>query len=351
MKYKIFSIRYILFLVLVIVFVFIINIIVDPYGVFETNILKNQQFNERYLKAKYLLKSHTKYNSYILGSSRVGNTDPKIIEKYLSNSKFYNYTVAAANMYDYYETIKWMIKNKFEINNIYMQLDLDNMYLYGQNQNNLLIKDHPDVSGESYMKFYINYLFQFNWKDIKNKILFNLNPDDRLYDLKNTGMWIRYQKEKYIRNNPDKHIQNEVSFHKKNERRYGVNEKYGTIIFRFKQIVDLCNKHNINLICFTTPHNHNMMDMFILNDVLQFIKDLSNIHNIYYFSGYNYITINDLNYYEYSHYISSVSYAIADKIFNNRYKNIDIFGLYIDNSNKLKLLNKIERNIQKWDNK
>jgi len=351
MIYKRFTVKYIYSLIVLILIIFFVNIIIDPYGIFETNILKNQQFNERYLKAKYLLENHNKYNSYIIGSSRVGNTNPKLLEKYMPNSRFYNYTVAAANMSDYYKTIKWMINNKFEIKNIYMQIDLDSMNIYGQDDNNLLVKNHPSISGESYIEFYLKYLFQFNLKNIENKIKYNLNLDNRIYDLKNTGMWLRKSKENYINKYPQEHIKSEMSFHKKYNRTYGINDKYDRIISDFESFVKLCKIYDINLICYITPHNHVFMDRFKLNDVVRFINNLSNIHDIWYFSGYNNITIDNLNYYEYSHYISKISYIIAKAIFTGSNDIDDLFGIKVTKYNKVDILNKIKLNIEAWDNK
>lgn len=169
MNYKGFVKKYISFILFVFFSVITFNYVIDPFGIFKSNILKNYyQYNERFIKVDYLLKNKDKYNSYMFGSSRIGNTDPSIIEKYIKNSKFYNFTVAAANIYDYKIILEWMLKNNFKINNIYMQIDLDNYYLYGHNDN-LLVKQHYLVDDTSLFKFYSDYLTKISFQTLKEK--------------------------------------------------------------------------------------------------------------------------------------------------------------------------------------
>ena len=89
------------------------------------------------------------------------------------------------------------------------------------------------------------------------------------------------------------------------------------------------SKEGIKLYLFTTPHNKNMMDTFILNDYHRYLKDIATITSFYDFSGYNSVTNDNTNYYETSHYRPQVGKLIAAKIFND--VNIEVprdFGVY-----------------------
>ncbi len=83
---------------LCIFFTISINYIVDPFNIFHTKILKQEfQRNERFLKIEYLEKHNKNFNGYMFGSSTIGTTAPKIIEKNITNSKIYNFTISRAN--------------------------------------------------------------------------------------------------------------------------------------------------------------------------------------------------------------------------------------------------------------
>ena len=103
------------------------------------------------------LEEHNKvFNGYMFGSSRVGTTPPKVIEKYITNSKFYNFTISTANLYDYITHLKYFIKKKYPIETLYLQLDIDNMNSYGTNTSDYLRKLHPYTLGDSLILYYIS---------------------------------------------------------------------------------------------------------------------------------------------------------------------------------------------------
>lgn len=57
------------------------NFYIDSYGIFKKNL--NYQIlepNKNYLKTKYIIENINKYDSFIFGSSRVGNIPTEIIK-------------------------------------------------------------------------------------------------------------------------------------------------------------------------------------------------------------------------------------------------------------------------------
>lgn len=329
-----------------------INYIVDPFDIFNSGFLKRPgEVNIRFTKINYLEKNHYKYNSYLFGSSRIGTTHPKTIEQYIPNSKFYNMTMASANLYDHLMHIRYMIKNKYELKNIYLQIDISNMQSYGRSPNDYNKKLHPHVTGDSKIEIYFQYLTRIFPKHIKKKIINNIyNKKRDNIDLRNTGIFTKSKQEKEILENCKKYVKNEKSFHKKRLRLRGIvyADKTRQAI---REIKNLCKDNHINLYVFTTPHNKNMMDTYIIEDYLKFLTLIAGEVNYYDFSGYNSVTTNNCNYYEFSHYRPIVSKLIAARIFHD--KSIKVpndFGIYItkDNINnyiyklrkKLKALNK-----------
>ncbi|WP_373073747.1 hypothetical protein [Sulfurimonas sp.] len=343
-KYKNFVLKYSLLITSIVILFCSLNYLVDPYGIFKSSILeKDYQPNERFIKADYLLKNQYKYNSYMLGSSRIGNTDPKLIESNIQGSKFYNLTAALSNLKDYNVILKWMIKNKFDIKNLYLQIDLEDYHFYGHDDN-LLFKHHYLVENSDALNFYVTYLSKVSFKIIKKKIKYNFKDDGVSFYFYSSGMWRNLKKEKLLKDIPLEYVKNESSFHKNYEVKYKINSNYENIIDDLKYIKKLCDDNNINLICFTTPHNHNMMDTFDRESVLKFLNDITKIMDIWYFSGYNYITNDDTNYYEYSHYKEEIAKKVADVIFA-KVKTKGTFGIHLTKLNKAKALEKINENI------
>ena len=327
-----------------------VNYVIDPFNIFHTKILKHQfQMNERFMKIEYLEENNKKFNGYMFGSSRIGTTPPKVIEKYIPNSKLYNFTISSANLYDYLTHLEYFIKQKYPIKTLYLQLDIDNMSNYGRQSSDYLRKLHPFTLNKSLTAYYMDYLnglFPFN---VKGKILNNINYTDRTDYFLDIGIWTKPDKELEIKTDFKKYEKCVEGFNKKTNRttQYRTSEKSMRAL---KSIKQLCIKNNIKLYLFTTPHNKNMMDGFIVDDYLRYLKEISNITDFYDFSGYNTITMNNYNYYESSHYRPLVGSLIAGRIFKDNTVEIpEDFGVFITKENIDKHLKNLKIQIRNYD--
>jgi hypothetical protein len=308
-----------------------VNYVVDPFNIFQSNFLKyKMQMNERYVKVDYIEKNHEKYNAYLFGSSRIGVVNPKIIEQYVPNSKFYNFTLSSANLHDDLMHLRYFIKEKYRLNTLYLQIDLDDMNHYGQDESDYLCKLHPHITNESDKMYYVRYLLGFFPLNIRTKIETNIFKKLKKEYWMESGIWTLSESEKQLNENPKKYVKGEKSFHFKPRRtiQYTTGKKSMDAL---QEIINLCKKNQIKLYIFTAAHNHRKMDTFILKDYNKFLRNISKITSFYDFTGYNSVTKNDENYYEMSHYRPKVGILMAAKIFDD--KKIDVpkdFGRFIE---------------------
>ncbi len=345
MHYKSWSLYFSLSGVLFISGLALINFLVDPFNIFHTRLFPEQfQMNERFMKIEFLQEHHTNYNAYLFGSSRIGTTAPDAIEKYIPDSHFYNLSVSAANMEDYLSHLQYFIKKGYSVDTLYLQIDfVDTLIDYGHPIDRYLTKKHPDVTGDSLFGYYLSYLTLFSSLNLKGKLIRNVDRENpsyllqkRRYDLEDTGTWARANKEAALQRDPDAYIKSVTSFQSPARKNmYTKNRvKYPQIIAAFEEIDQLCRSNDIELIVFTTPHNHNMMHGVNTADAMAFLKDLTMVHDIWYFSGYNSITIDDRNYYESSHYRPYIGNLIAKKIFETQAADIPAdFGILLTSDN------------------
>gem|GEM_PF-6981324 len=162
------------------------------------------------------------------------------------------------------------------------------------------------------------------------------------------GTWSRPNKDLRAEQDCDKYVKSEPEFAIQNLQ--SIKNVATKMNFKaLQEIVDLCRKNNINLIVFTTPHNHNYLDSVYENEYYLFLKELVKITDYWDFSGYNSITTNDCNYYENSHYRSKIGNLIMAKIFND--KNISIpadFGVKLTKENIEAHLTKLKTESEIW---
>jgi hypothetical protein len=330
-----------------------LNYIIDPFEIFNSHFLNySYQPNERFLKIDFLDKNHNKYNSYLFGSSRIGTTEPEIVEKYIPDSKFYNFTLSSANLIDNLTHLKYFLRKKYEIKNLYLQIDVDtNLISDKYLASDYLRKYHPNIKNENKIRFYYQYLTILPLKDLEGKVKINFFEDPQkntLFDIKNNGTWHRNYLEKLIVRDPKSYIASEPTLTENKVHRTvkGIYAKEN--LDALKEIVELCKTNNIKLIVFTTPYNYNLLNTIDTDDYSSFLKEVSKLTEFWDFSGYNSITLDNTNYYEASHYRPKVSKLIAARIFNDKSVKIPSdFGTLVTNDNLNQHLQNLETQIKK----
>ncbi len=310
------------------------NYIVDPSNVFhkEDNIYKGH-VNMGFVKIEYLKKHKDKYNSYMMGSSRIGTTNPKIIEKYIQGSNFYNFFLAGANLDDIRIHLEYMIQNNYTINNLYLQIGLHNMHDCKFNEFSES-QTHPSVVNKSLNSFYLAKLSSLNYKVYiaKYKTFRKKWINYHQVNIRN-GAFSYINRDRMIKENHDNYVKNEKSFFIKNKREKIYTER-ANVERNMRIINKICKENNIKLIVFITPHSRIMFDTYNVESYLEFIKTISKFNSFYNFSGYNSVTTDDYNYYEQSHYLPNVGRLIAARIFKD--KSIKVpsdFGIYVTKYN------------------
>jgi len=321
------------------------NWIIDPYGIFETHFLKYTfQQNERFIKIEHLKKEHHNFNGYIFGSSRIGGLPPELLNKYIDGASFYNMYGSGANQWDTLKHLEYMLRNKYTIKHVYLQLDLEPDF--GPSNKNLL-KIHPEVVNENLIQFYFHNLVLFPYSDFKKTIKNNLNANNTALYNWNDGSYSRPELEKKIKENHTKYINKVSDFHKTNLRKKVFSkqdrEQIVQNIAAILKIIKLSKENNFKLYLFTSPLNQHKLDTINIDMYLYYLSELAKITNFWDFGGYNKITTDDKLYYEASHYRPIVNEIIVKSIFKGSKANENNdFGVYVHSGNFSRHLSNIQ---------
>ena len=329
MKYNKFSIIILCVILVYLSSVALINIVVDPFYIFQTPFLKIQaQINDRYAKIEFLKKRKERFNSYIMGSSRMFLTHPDVIEKYLSMAKFYNLATIFATMYEHLLHVKYFIKSGYPVKHLYIGLDMDITFTTKMHDDkDSLLKLHPDVSNKNPIDFYWSYLSIFPKGDTKRKLRVNYDKKAHWkYEIETDGALALEPETEGTRVFSEKEINIDIIRIK--------NEHLRENLEALRELVALCKQVDINLILFITPYNKLLMDHFAIEDHIRFLRELSEIAGFWDFSGYNSVTTDNRNYLDHSHYNPSVSRLIAARIFNDQTVTVPSdFGVWVTKKN------------------
>lgn len=341
-NYKTFSVIILCVIFVYLLSVALINLVVDPFYIFRTPILKAQaQINDRHAKIEGLKKEKGKFNFYILGSSRIYSTRPDMVEKYIPSGKGYNLATILATVTEHLLHVKYLIKNGYPVKTLYIGLDID--FCFGvktHNDQDYLLKLHPDVSNTNPIGFYLSYLSILPKGDIKRKLRANFG--------KKKGPKTQFGEDGALALGSEAE-DSQVFLDNRGDLKNIIRDKMSREnLEALRELVALCRQHNINLIIFTTPHHRIVLDHFLEEDYISFLRGLSEITPFWDFSGYNSITTDNKNYFDHSHYNPTVSRLIAARIFNDTTLTVPKdFGVWVTKKNIDSHVKNLKMNFEK----
>jgi hypothetical protein len=325
------------------------NYIIDQNHIFHNAIIDYCRLlgNERYNKIEYLEKNFKKYNSYLIGGSRIGVIRPEAVNKYIDSSSFYNLFTDVCRLNESELLVKYISEN-YSVKNIILQLSL-----YDIDTSTTRLPFHYKITGESKFSFFLKYLLAFDVPVkieylkllLKNKHSLSLQPTNC------DGTWDYQQLEDSIASFKTQYYANPLKFPLR-KKRYGMLTELNSKMKHLAAVVDICNKRNIRLIVCFLPENHILLDLYQVNSYLKFIKAVSQVTDFWNFSGYNTITVDNYNYYEMIHFRSFIGDMMMARIFNDTSVKVpDDFGHYVTKANADEHIAYLRENIAEWDNR
>jgi len=313
------------------------NLIIDPYGIFNTRVLPIAVEPSTYFnKIKQLEKNRGHYNGFMLGSSGIGFTPTEYIERYLPGVRVYNLWVSSATQYENLKHVQYLIKRQAP-KAIYLQVDME--FALAEHRHGSAMyarKLHPLVEETSLPLYLFGYLTIFPLDRIRDKLVANIRGQvqSTLTDFDGTGSVRADAQEALIRADGPAYVRNSPQFQANPGPRFVSGRQTSRNIRALAAIHELCAQHGIKLIVFIHPESRVSMDKFLLPDYLAFLRQLASVTDYWDFSGYNSVTTDDTMYYEPGHYRPVVSRLIAAKIFNDRSIAVPAdFGTWVTQSN------------------
>jgi hypothetical protein len=311
-----------------------LNLAIDPTEVFGTGVLPHRfQVNDRYRKFEYLLTKCGDCTGFLLGSSRMGYTDPALFDRLLTRGRTYNMSISSANAWDYLEFARFLDRRGLHAELLVVQLDLTEEFGdQGRYQR------HPAVSGESRFRFFFENLFSLQYRSLLGKVWFNLQGRDSSGFDWTTGQRSREDAERKLAADADAYVREQPEFHVPPESlRPGaaaVAQGIDRSLAAMRELAALCDRTQTRLIVFVTPHNQHYLDRYRFADVERLLRGLAAVTPFWNFAGYSSVTTDDRNYYETSHHRPHVAAWVARRILDGSGTDVPAdFGRYITPAN------------------
>ena len=332
----------------------LINIVVDPFSVFDTPIL--YRFNkikpelkrqERLTKVVYGILNKNKFNAIILGSSRVDyGFDPEYYFKKTVN-KAYNLGIKATGAAEAVEIVKKIIQKNSKLKQIIIGVD----FFAFKKPPEYLNKNKNNSISTKLSDFASILLSSDALESSINTILYNFKtPNNNIYDP--NGLKIM----KKDHNAYDEALY-EIGAYMNDELFYKNYKPDSRGFNDLKELMSICHKNNIKLIVFVNPINVAQLQAIRTSNNWQnyknWKKNLSLITPYYDFSGFNFVTIEPLNknmkyYIDSNHYLKNTSHLMINTFINSKNNTSKDFGVYVTHNNVSKYNEKLDKDYIKW---
>lgn len=286
---KKFIIKLILFVIIAGILPVAFCVSVDPYNVFHPYELQSNQVepNKNYIKMKYILSQPDLFDSYIFGSSRVGNLHTEANW----SEKCYNMTYSEGLPKEALDNIRTMVQHGIIPQKIYLGVDSLSYTLDPKDHLTKGINAPYEYSRTNPVDFWSLYFDPAVVFEAAMTVMTNENTD------------VLYTSEVFYKYgwNIDYGAGSTYDFENAQPSIGNIN-RMTEVLDEIQQIVNLCEENDIQLIVFTNPMHYVTYEASLEKGYTEFLYELAQITPFYNFSGYNNLTIDSSNYTDTSHY-------------------------------------------------
>lgn len=139
----------------------LLNLIVDPFGVFGDRVLGwwsyDMSFNTRTAKFSYLEQHHEEFDSYVIGGPSAGGWSTQALDRYF-DGKFYNLALSSNDMQDIERYVRWLVGH-YEVKNLVLSVTVDNAGAHAGEDRAVTETMPCQLDGSSSLVYYARYLF------------------------------------------------------------------------------------------------------------------------------------------------------------------------------------------------
>ncbi len=341
------------------VMVVVVNFCVDHHGVrldlFSEKSEINQTIypnglNQHMFNAELIFRNPAKFDSFLFGSSRVAVIDVSKIP----SARFYNMSYSQALPAQHLAILKAFLQRGVKIKSVLIGLDEFCFNISAtKHQKHLLRIMHPDVNGPNRADIFAMYFFRkpslFELRSWWGRVISGRMKG--MFMMSSNGFSHGWMESEKILKATGKPIF-KYDIQKYEPISYGRNEM-DEAFTAIDELIDLSRKHNFSITFFITPF---YSKLYVNNaEALMDVKGrLAQLTDYYDFSGFNSTTLNEMNYYEESHY----RYLVGDMIVKRIFGDSDIglpqdFGVFVTKKNVNEHIKKQKSELDKYlaDNK
>jgi len=281
--------------------------------------------NKNVLKVHYILQHKDLYDSFIFGSSRVGNINPLKIH----DSKYYNMTYSEGIPEEHFLNIKLFLHEGIKIKNLLIGLDEFSYQVpFAKHQHQGLTKAYYKATNTSKFIYYRELYLRFPLGEDRHHMMKRMLQKPTILTMDISQQVNNYKKVQEDFNINDYSTEKHLKDPRFLKPTYYNGNCLKQTLKSIQQIKQLCTKNDINCKFFINPIHNKTYEYTNKKLLLKFKEELAKITDYYDFSTQTYISKNNKYWLDTSHYRLDIGDLIIKTIYNDKVY-VKNFGTHI----------------------
>jgi hypothetical protein len=292
---------------------------IDRWGVFSRDyrsFYTNLEFNYHYLKTRYVLEDPGQFNCFVFGSSRVAGVDAELLGRHAGLS-CYNFTNSGGTPIQHLHDLRLFLDEGVEPTKIFIGVD-DLAYTWDNSVNDQQYARRNYPSGPAaWLGFYSMYLLRMPGQD-------DLDIWQGMHPLSDQPWWIISDGADGLADNRSagKRLYDDpqgqrLKFAKLGPTLWYQDDNVEQSLQALESIQALADEHGFELEIFFNPMHYKT---YLANDwsmLRRFKRGLAERFEVYDFSGFNAVTLDDRYWAETSHYTTQAGDRMIGSLLGN----------------------------------
>lgn len=272
--------------------------------------------NKTFLKVLYLLDNKEKYDTILMGSSRSGYMDSRLISQNSYNMKF-NFSLAKMHL----NNLKLLIDNNVQIKKLWLGVNDYEIWKdpddFTYDYQRRLYKDELVHKLEMYSLYLLRKIDYRDVKILKGNL--NLYQSAELTNPDKANMKTARKREEYALKHPSLWIEKMTNIAPTLLGYKDDTYRIDQTISEINEIKKLCEKYNIELTVFMYPTYYKTYLYFNQYKIEEFKRKLSDVVEFYDFYDLNSYTQDPFKWQDSSHFHASIGDFIINSILKNHF--------------------------------
>ena len=299
------------------------NVIIDPQGVFGTNLIHSINVNQRYLRFAAYQRRQDRFDGVLFGSSRAQQMPFEALSARMNGVRFADFAVAGGLIDDHLPVLEYMLrptKTRPRLRAVFLMIDIDsfgNPTVANLYQNTWLA---PALTGENVIRFWWKHLVAIQFDTWRNAVRHTLRvprvapvpPPDQPRPVPP----VPSRADAAGPSQADAAVPSQADAAAKPLEWITSRADFNRQLMLLERLVAICRASDVRLVVVITPLHFTVEPLYDPADMSRAVDEISRVVPLWDFTGTSAVTNHSNLWIDTSHFSAEVSLLMLKRIFS-----------------------------------